>query len=136
MALRPLLGCLAFALCVSTAGCKDKKEQAAAGDIDARCALMAKSCGDQQKHVDRITEECKGASKPAAEKGCAGKAIAVYDCWEKDLCGKEKVWALDDLKVLAQRHNKCAAQTKALEDCSLGGTAPSAAPAGGGGKGK
>lgn len=120
MALRPLLGCLAFAVLATTAACgKDKKEQAAAADLEARCALLAKACGEKDKHVERITEECKGNSKPPSEKGCAAQAMSLYDCWEKDVCGgKDKVWSLDDLKVLAQRNKKCEAQAKALEDCT------------------
>jgi hypothetical protein len=120
MALR--LGCLALAaLCITATACgKDKKEQAAAADLDARCALMAKACGDKDKHQERITEECKGMSKSPGEKGCASQAMALYDCWEKDVCsGTAKVWTLDDLKVLAKRHNKCVAQAKALEDCTV-----------------
>jgi hypothetical protein len=42
----------------------------------------------------------------------------MYDCFEKELCGKtDKVWALDDLRVLADRKNKCVAERNAVAEC-------------------
>lgn len=126
MARRRLLGCLAIAaLAVGPwTGCKDKdkgdaaKPQASAADLDGKCQRLAAACGDNDKHVEKITEECKLAAKQQAEKGCIDKAIAVYDCYEKQLCGKaDKVWALDDLRVLVDRQNKCVAERTAIGAC-------------------
>ena len=47
------------------------------------------------------------------------KAVAAYDCYEKQLCGKgDKVWALGDLRVLSERHGKCAAERDASHACA------------------
>ena len=105
-------------------GSKDEKPEAEtsppapAADRDARCTQLAKLCGDKAKHVDKIVEECKTAAKREAAKGCTAKATTAYDCYQRDLCGKsEKVWALEDLGVLAARHNKCVAERDALRVC-------------------
>ena len=128
MAPRRFFGCLpvaALVLCTWTAtACKDKgdaaKTQASAVDFDARCAQLAKACGDNDKHVEKILEECKQVFKKQAEKGCTDKAIAVYDCYEKDLCGTVgKVWTLDDLRVLSERHGKCEAERNARLVCGV-----------------
>ncbi len=122
MALRRSLGCLlaALALCASAA-CKDKGnagKTGGAGDLDKRCEQLAKACGDNDKHVEKIVEGCKQAAQAQVEKGCTDKAIAAYDCFEKELCGKaDKVWAIDDLGVLAERNNKCVAEQKAVREC-------------------
>lgn len=130
MALGRLLGCLAaaaLAACALTA-CKDKdtdpgkgaaaKTPATAADLDERCTLMSKACGEKEKHVEKIVAVCKVAAKKQVEKGCIDKAIAEYDCFAVDLCGgTDKVWAFDDLRVLADRHNKCVAERKAVRDC-------------------
>ncbi|HWO25046.1 MAG TPA: hypothetical protein VNO30_40175 [Kofleriaceae bacterium] len=132
MALGRLLGCLsvaALAVCALSA-CKDKdkdadpgkgaaaKTPATAADLDERCTLMSKACGEKEKHVEKIVAVCKVAAKKQAEKGCIDKAIAAYDCFAVDLCGgTDKVWAFDDLRVLADRHNKCVAERKALQEC-------------------
>ncbi|MBA2538880.1 MAG: hypothetical protein H0V17_04530 [Deltaproteobacteria bacterium] len=105
-------------------GSKDDKPEAktsppapAAAD-DNRCMQLAKLCGDKAKHVDKITEECKTAAKKEAAKGCTDKATTTYDCYQRDLCGKsERVWALGDLGVLAERHNTCVAERNALRTC-------------------
>jgi hypothetical protein len=126
MVRRRLLGCLAIAALAvgSWTGCKDKdkgdaaKTQASAADLDAKCQHLAVACGDKDKHAEKITEECKLAAKQQVEKGCTDKAIAVYDCYEKQLCGKaDKVWALDDLRVLVDRQNKCVAERTAIDEC-------------------
>ncbi|HEY5926394.1 MAG TPA: hypothetical protein VIV11_32130 [Kofleriaceae bacterium] len=120
MALRKLLGCLSVAalVCALTA-CKDKdaaKNQAA---LDKRCEQLAKACGDKDKHSEKLVSECKQAAKKQAEKGCTDKATAAYDCYEKELCGAgDKVWALDDLRVLTERHKKCVAERDASHDCT------------------
>jgi hypothetical protein len=124
MALRRFVGCLpaaALAFCALTA-CKDKgdaaKTQPGATALDERCTQLAKACGDKDKHIEKILEECKEATKTQVAKGCTDKALAVYDCYEKDLCGTiGKVWTLDDLRVLADRHGKCVAERNARLEC-------------------
>ena len=119
MALRRLFGCLpavALAVCMWT-GCKNK--DAAPTGLDKRCEQLAKACGDKDKHSDKLADECKQAAQKQTEKTCTDKAVAAYDCYEKELCGKEdKVWALDDFRVLADRHKKCVAERDALKDCA------------------
>jgi hypothetical protein len=121
MALRRLLARLpiaALALCAWTA-CKGKGDAAkGAAELDPRCDQLAKTCADNDKHRDKLAGECKQAANQEIEKGCADKTKAAYDCYEKELCGKtDKVWALDDLRVLADRQNKCASERNALTDC-------------------
>jgi hypothetical protein len=124
MALRKLLGILpaaALAVCAWT-GCKDKADgpssQASAADLDQRCERLGKLCGDKNKHVEKIIDECKQAAKQQVATGCADKAIAVYDCYEKELCASsDKVWALEDVRVLAVRHGKCVAEQDASRAC-------------------
>jgi hypothetical protein len=115
MALRRLLGVAVFALCAAT-GCKDKGASKTTG-LDGRCAQLARVCGDQAKHIEKITGECREAAAKQTEKSCVDKANAAYDCYEGQLCGAEKVWALDDFRVLADRHKKCTAERDALRDC-------------------
>jgi hypothetical protein len=123
MAPRRLLGCLAIAVCaVCASACKDKGNVAttktSAAELDKRCELLAKACGDKGKHVEKILDECKQAAKKQVENGCADKAIAVYDCYVKDVCGNgEKVWAIEDVRVLAGRHAKCVAEQTASREC-------------------
>jgi hypothetical protein len=110
---------------------KDKgaaaKPTATAADLDERCTLMAKACGEKDKHVDKIVEACKQTAKKQVEKGCTDKVIAAYDCYATDLCGgSDKVWAFEDLRVLADRHNKCVAERKAVREC-LGETSEGSA---------
>jgi hypothetical protein len=125
MALRRLLGCLPVAVLVVCAwtACKDKgdvaKTQASAVDPDKRCEQLGKACGDKDKHVSKIIEECKQAAKKQVENGCTDKAIAVYDCYEKELCGSgDKVWTIEDLGVLADRRSKCVAERNASRECA------------------
>jgi hypothetical protein len=92
----------------------------ASADLDGRCERLAKACGDKDKHIEKIVDECKQAAKKQVDKGCADKANALYDCYDKELCGKaDKVWALDDLRVLADRQNKCVAERNAIGECVL-----------------
>lgn len=112
---------MALALC-AWAGCKDSgdtgKTQTSA-DLMTRCEQLAKACGDTDKHVQKIVDECKQAAEVQAANGCAEKAIAAYDCYENELCGKgDKVWALNDLRVLSDRHGKCRAERDASRTCS------------------
>jgi hypothetical protein len=119
MALRKLLGCLpvaALALCALTA-CKSSDPKVV--QLENRCAQLAKACGDEDKHIDKLSNECKQSAPKLVEKGCQDKATALYDCYEKELCGKtDKVWTLDDLRVLADRKNKCEAQRDAIRECA------------------
>jgi len=97
--------------------CKGKDKDSATPTIDLanRCVQLAKACGDSEKHVTKIESECKAAMKP----GCEAAAIAAYNCYEKELCGKgDKLWALEDFGVLAERHGKCAAERTAAKDCN------------------
>ena len=105
MARRSLFAVLA--LCTWMA-CKDKP----AGDA---CEQLGKTCGDNDKHGEKITADCKAAPPKA---GCEDKTNALYGCYEKELCGKsDKVWALEDLRVLADRKSKCAAERAAVAEC-------------------
>jgi len=120
---RPLCLLATLALC-GWLGCKDKdkdegtKTQAAAPNLDPRCEQLAKTCGDADKHGAKLAENCKQAAKKQLDKVCGDKASALYDCYEKELCGKgDKVWTIDDLRVLAERHGKCAAEQAAVKAC-------------------
>ena len=125
-----LLGCVllaALAFCVGT-GCKDKEEKKGGGDstgatgtstdLMTRCDQLGKACGDSDKHVQKIAEECKLAAKDQVVSGCIEKAVSAYDCYLEQLCGKgDKVWGLHDLGVLSARHKKCVAERDAVLAC-------------------
>jgi hypothetical protein len=117
MARRNVLAAVALLVACNSKG--DEAKPSAGGiDLGKRCDQLAKLCGDKDKHVDKILSECTAAAPAAMTKGCADKTAAVYDCYEKELCGKaDKVWALDDLRVLAERKNKCAAERAAATQC-------------------
>ncbi len=116
MAPRRALGCLVAALALCAAACKGKDDSKQAGGVDAMCGQLGKTCGDNDKHAQKIADECKQAV--ANQATCADKLKAVYDCYEKDVCGKgDKVWALEDMQVLADRNNKCAAERNAVAEC-------------------
>lgn len=109
-------------VCAWTGCGKDKadkgKTQAGSADIGTRCEELGKACGDSDKHVQKIVEECKEAAKEQVVSGCTEKAVAAYDCYQKNLCGQaDKVWALEDLRVLSERHGKCAAERDASAAC-------------------
>jgi hypothetical protein len=111
----------ALLLCAAM-GCKGKdnaaKTEASAGTLDKQCEEIAKACGDSPKHVEKIISECKQAAQKQAEKSCTDKASALYACYMKDVCGGgDKVWAIDDLRVLAERHGTCAAERTAIAAC-------------------
>jgi hypothetical protein len=111
------LGCLAvISLLVACKGKgNDKDAKTPTVDLVKRCQQLAKACGDSEKHVSKIDSECTAAIKP----GCEAKAIAAYTCYEKELCGKgDKLWALGDFGVLAERHSKCVTERNALADCA------------------
>jgi hypothetical protein len=114
---RLLLGCVAAAALVAGApACKGKEDAAKVkADLEVKCQLLAKTCGDTDKHIAKLLDECK---QTPLDK-CADKAMAMYDCYQKELCGKaDKVWALDDLRVLADRNSKCVAERKAATECA------------------
>jgi hypothetical protein len=121
MAPRRLLGCLAAAALAAGAwaGCGDDKPNAKPGAVldSARCQKLAKSCSDE-KHEDKLVGECVKAADKLGPRGCNEAAVALYDCYEQKLCGKsDKVWTLDDLRVLAERHEVCDSERKALRAC-------------------
>lgn len=117
MAPRRTLGCLpiiALALCVWTACSKGSETP-----LEKRCTQLANACGAKDKHLDKLIDECKAAAKQQTEKNCTDKALSAYDCYEKELCGgDDKVWALDDFRVLSDRHKKCVAERNAVRDCT------------------
>jgi hypothetical protein len=85
-------------------------------DLGARCDQLTKTCVGDDKHGEKFAAECKAATPKA---GCEDKLNAMYDCYEKELCGKaDKVWALDDLRVLADRNSKCAPERAAAAECT------------------
>ena len=119
-----------LALSVGVA-CKDKDADKAkdttstpamaptAADLDAHCDLLGKTCGDTDKHIEKIVEECRQVAKKQVEKGCTDKAIALSNCYAKELCGKaDKVWTFGDLPVLAERKTKCIAERATLDACA------------------
>lgn len=115
-------GRIAALLLCAVIGCKGKdnaaKTQATAGALDKQCEELAKACGDSPKHVDKIIAECKQAATKQAANSCTDKASALYSCYMKDVCGGgDKVWAVDDLRVLAERHGTCAAERAAIAAC-------------------
>ena len=120
MAHRSWLGLVALALC-ATLACskkKDDKAQPSTG-LDKRCEQLAKICGDTDKHIEKLLDECKQAAAKLTDKACEAKVVAAYDCYENELCNKtDKVWALDDLRVLTERHKKCIAERDAARACS------------------
>jgi hypothetical protein len=107
-----LLGCL-VALLTLSAACKGKGDANGEGD---RCEQLAKACGDNDKHIAKIAEGCKAAAtKPL----CADKLDALFACYQKQLCGRgDRIWAYDDLGVLAERKTACATERKAVNDCA------------------
>lgn len=119
MAARTFLGCLVAAAVVLTA-CGDGKGKAnkGASTLDsASCEQLAKACSDD-KHVEKLADECTRAGDKLGKRGCTETAATLYGCYEKKLCGKsDKVWTLDDLRVLAERHQVCASEREALRAC-------------------
>ncbi len=91
---------------------------ATAAELDTRCDLLGKTCGDQDKHVAKITGECRDAAKQQVAKGCVAAAVTLSDCYAQQLCGKaDKVWSFGDLAVLAERKHLCAAERAAVDAC-------------------
>ncbi len=125
MTSRQRLGSLAIAAVVAFAatGCKDNGSGRAPGPtaLGPRCLRLGKVCGSEAKHVDKIVDECDAVAAKQVEKGCVESVSAQYECYEKELCGKDdKIWAFNDLSVLAKRRDKCAAEIKAAQRCEQG----------------
>ncbi|HUQ06796.1 MAG TPA: hypothetical protein VM261_30040 [Kofleriaceae bacterium] len=118
------LGCLTAVTIAAGAsgGCGDDKPAAkttkSAAVLDhARCERLAKACSEG-KHVTTLTDDCDRAVEKLSKRGCEMPAAEVYGCYEQKLCGKnDKVWALDDLRVLAERHDACETEREALRAC-------------------
>lgn len=131
MELRKLLGWVPVAALAALAlsACKGKEDSNAKDappkrapptldQLNQRCEQLGKACGEKEKHQEKITEDCKAAAKSQIDKGCGDEAVALYDCYEKEICAKiNKVWAIDDFRVLADRHNKCVAERDAGIKC-------------------
>ena len=102
-------------------GCKGEEKAAPAKgavDFNARCSQLAKACSNNDKHIEKLFDGCTEAAKKQPDAACADKLRALYDCYEKSVCGgSDKVWAFEDLGVLAQRHKTCVAETSALASC-------------------
>src|SRR5262245_41902651 len=120
MALRRFLGPVAIAALVvcGSAACGKKAASPAQEKLEKRCEQLANTCGDKEKKTDKLLGECKAAAKKQVDAKCEDKAIATYDCFEVELCGAEKVWSMDDFRVLADRHKKCIAERDALKACT------------------
>jgi hypothetical protein len=85
-------------------------------DLGARCAPLAEACGGNDKH-SKILEQCTATAQQGQR--CAAEGAAVYDCYQRELCGKgDKIWTLDDLRVLAERHGACTTEREALRACA------------------
>lgn len=116
--------CLVAVLLVACKG--DAKDPAKPPDpkpatgqgLDQRCVQLGKVCGDTDKHIAKIIEGCKEVAAKHTAKSCDDKATALYDCYERELCLKaDKVWAFQDLHVLAARKNACAAERTGSTGC-------------------
>jgi hypothetical protein len=116
MVRRFAIGCI-LALAACGKGSDDTKKTAEPGpvDLNQRCEQLGKACGDNDKHSEKIVAGCKQAQ---VDKACTDKSVAAYDCYEKEVCGKgDKIWAFEDLRVLADRGGKCVAERDAVAAC-------------------
>ncbi len=87
-------------------------------DVVAQCDQLAGACGDGEEHVETIGQECKELVDRTGADACADAALALFDCYERELCERDDaVWALDDLRVLSERHETCLDQRDALNLC-------------------
>jgi hypothetical protein len=117
MAIRHTFGCL-LAIGFVVSGCKDDASKTKTAGLDKQCEQLANTCGDKDKHIDKLIDECKQAAKKHVDKGCGDKLESLHACYAKEVCGgTEKVWALDDLRVLANRHEKCMIQRADARSC-------------------
>jgi len=104
---------LMFAALLAFGACKSNGDTATSKP-EQQCAQLAKTCADTDKHVEKLRDECKQSITPT----CTAKQTALYDCYEKQLCGKaDRIWALQDLSVLAERKNLCIDERKAVSAC-------------------
>ena len=105
---------LILAALLACGACKGKGDAGPTSNLDQRCEQLAKTCGDTDKHVEKLLDGCKQAAVPT----CAEPLSALYTCYEKQLCGKgDRIWAFEDLRVLAERKNLCADERKAVSTC-------------------
>jgi hypothetical protein len=116
----------AFLVLGGGAGCEDNDKfpsgKGGGGGVGGaklaeRCEPMAKKCGDSSR-LAKLVGECTLAATKLSDKGCVAEARAAFDCYEKKLCGKgDKVWALDDFRVLAERNKACLDEREAIAAC-------------------
>jgi hypothetical protein len=107
---------LILAALFACAACKGKGDAGKAGSLDQRCEQLATACGDTQAHITSLGDACKHAA--STQQACADKVSALYDCYEKQVCGKgDRIWAFEDFGVLAVRKNACVAERKAVSEC-------------------
>lgn len=105
---------LIFAALLAGGACKSNGDANATSKPEQSCEQLAKTCADTDKHVEKLRDECKQAITPT----CAAKQTALYDCYQKQLCGKgDRIWALQDLSVLAERKSSCVEERKAVSAC-------------------
>jgi hypothetical protein len=118
MVRRRLLGWVPVAVLALCAGTACKGGKGGASDLAKQCEQLGTACGAEQKHQQKILDECKQGVDKLAEKGCADETAAAYACYQKELCGKgDPVWTIEDLRVLAERHDKCTTERNAVRDC-------------------
>jgi len=105
---------LIFATLLASGACKSNGDPGTTTKPEQRCEQLAKTCADTGKHVEKLRDECKQAITPT----CADKQSALYECYQKELCHKaDRIWALQDLGVLAERKNVCVEERKAVSAC-------------------
>lgn len=108
----------------ATAAAQSKAAAAAMEKVRKQCDQLGQTCGQKDKHKKKIAEECRAEAKQPAEKGCADRAVAMYECYEKKICTKdERIWALDDFRVLTERTKNCVDERVALQKCLAGAMA-------------
>lgn len=100
-----------------------KAVEQATKKMNERCEQLGQTCGQKDKHKETIAKECKEAAKKHVATGCVTQGVAMYDCYEKKLCTKdERIWALDDFRVLAKRVKQCVDERVALQKCFAANT--------------
>lgn len=124
-----LLLVVAIVTCAGSGGSKkappvavtDKAPAAKPVDLPTQCERLGHACGDTAKHITAVIAQCKTGATDLVAKNCVEQATKLYACYEAKVCGKDsKIWALEDLRVLAERHHKCAAEAAALQRCTGG----------------
>ncbi len=106
---------------------KEKRKQKKAEEkklletAEAQCDTLGKACGKKEKHAEAIAKGCKEPLKEQLKAGCTTQLVAVFACYEKDICsGKEAVQVYDDFRVLTKRHDKCGDEMSAAQACMKG----------------